>query len=198
MAAPSPPPAPARSPSTPTSAPQREFPRLAEVNPPRWELGHIGWFQEFWCRRHAADDPAGARTPSRIAGADALWNSARVPHDTRWDLPLPDWDGMLAYLAACSTTRWRRSPRRNAHDDLYFAELALLHEDMHDEALLMTLQTLALPPPPSLGPQRHRSPARRSPWRRPRVSRRRRSTQGSSPGDAARRFVWDNERWSHR
>ena len=33
---------------------ERELgPKLAIVNPPRWEIGHVGWFQEFWCLRQA-------------------------------------------------------------------------------------------------------------------------------------------------
>ncbi|HEX7437000.1 MAG TPA: hypothetical protein VF308_09840, partial [Caldimonas sp.] len=27
-------------------------PLLAEINPPLWELGHIGWFQEYWTSRN--------------------------------------------------------------------------------------------------------------------------------------------------
>jgi hypothetical protein len=27
-------------------------PRLQIVNPLRWEIGHIAWFQEFWVLRH--------------------------------------------------------------------------------------------------------------------------------------------------
>src|SRR5438874_4459323 len=26
-------------------------PQLAIVNPPLWEIGHVGWFQEHWCLR---------------------------------------------------------------------------------------------------------------------------------------------------
>ena len=26
-------------------------PQLAIVNPPLWEIGHVGWFQERWCLR---------------------------------------------------------------------------------------------------------------------------------------------------
>src|SRR5512132_486743 len=29
-------------------------PRLAIVNPPLWEIGHVAWFQERWCRRRCA------------------------------------------------------------------------------------------------------------------------------------------------
>jgi len=27
-------------------------PRLAIVNPPLWEIGHVAWTQEFWALRH--------------------------------------------------------------------------------------------------------------------------------------------------
>src|SRR4030095_4394616 len=58
---------------------QQRFPEMDIVNPPRWEIGHIGWFQEFWCRRFSPDDPSGARTPSRVADAAALWNFTTGP-----------------------------------------------------------------------------------------------------------------------
>ena len=63
------------------------FPQLAIVNPARWELGHIAWFQEYWCARHGtamrAGDPAGCPVPSRLPHADALFDSARVQRDQR-------------------------------------------------------------------------------------------------------------------
>src|SRR5207237_744531 len=58
-------------------------PRLPIVNPLRWEVGHVGWFQEDWALRHARDEG-----PLRADG-DRLYDSARVAHDPRWDLPLP-------------------------------------------------------------------------------------------------------------
>ena len=171
-------------------ATQEQFPRRREVNPPRWEIGHIGWFQEFWCRRYRPDDPAGARTPPRLPDADRWWDSRHVPHDVRWDLPLPDWDHVRAYLAATLDDALARLP---GAPDRYFHELALYHEDMHGEALLMTLQTLALPAPPW--------------WQRPAVAAATAATDvafdggpcaiGSSPVDARTRFVFDNEQWSH-
>ena len=64
---------------------ERELgPKLAIVNPPRWEVGHLGWFQEFWCTRGGTEERA-----SILPNADALYNSATVPHGTRWSLPLP-------------------------------------------------------------------------------------------------------------
>ncbi len=175
---------------------QQRFPEIAIVNPPRWELGHIGWFQEFWCLRYRHDDPTGARTPSRIADADALWNSSTVPHATRWGLPLPDWAGIHAYLGT-TLADTLEALAASGDGDRYFFELALYHEDMHAEALLMTLQSLALPAPAAFAELR---PAR---W----------SASTETSGDVAiqggefvvgtaqaaqkDRFVFDNEKWAH-
>ena len=30
-------------------------PKLATVNPVQWELGHLAWFQEYWCLRLRPD-----------------------------------------------------------------------------------------------------------------------------------------------
>ncbi len=125
---------------------QQRFPMLDCVNPPRWELGHLAWFQEFWCRRYRPDDPTGANTPPRWANADALWDSRTVPHATRWSLPLPPWRDVQAYLDATLEDTFAALDASRA-GERYFFELALYHEDMHGEALLMTLQTLGLPAP---------------------------------------------------
>src|SRR5215469_14314687 len=68
-------------------------PRLSVVNPLLWEIGHVAWFQEKWVLRHA-----NGRPPLR-PDADALYDSAAVAHDTRWDLPLPLRAETLRYLA---------------------------------------------------------------------------------------------------
>src|SRR5690349_22168924 len=62
-------------------------PKLAIVNPPLWEIGHVAWFQEYWCLRLRPD---GTRAEPMLPNADKLYDSAKVAHDTRWDLPLPD------------------------------------------------------------------------------------------------------------
>src|SRR5437588_12781217 len=61
-------------------------PKLAIVNPPLWEIGHVGWFQEHWCLRW--ND--GKLGPSILPNADNLYDSSNVAHDTRWDQPLPN------------------------------------------------------------------------------------------------------------
>ena len=173
------------------------FPRVATVNPPRWELGHVAWFQEYWCLRHGTawrpGDPPGAATPSRLRDADTLFDSSRVPHDTRWSLPLPDWRGTHRYLdetLAATLDALDRAP----DEARYFHLLALHHEDMHAEALAMTLQSLSLAPPAGWRPP---SPAAGAPHagdvRIPGGTFR----IGSTPSDARTRFVFDNELRAH-
>ena len=58
-------------------------PSLDTVNPLRWEIGHMAWFQEKWVLRHV-----GKQAPYR-KNVDALYDSIAIPHDDRWDLPLP-------------------------------------------------------------------------------------------------------------
>ncbi len=125
------------------TAAQRQFPRLATVNPPVWELAHVGWFQEFWCLRFRdREEPL----PARLENADALLNSSIIAHEPRWDVPQLEWDKVLDYLSrefedTLAALECSRSEER------YFYQVALLHEDMHGEALLMALQTLGLPEP---------------------------------------------------
>ncbi len=177
---------------------QRRFPLIDVVNPAIWELGHLGWFQEYWCVRGG---PQGANAkPSRYPGADELWNSSLVPHDARWDLPLPRDAGLREYLDATLEASLRAMRAHSDADACYFFTLALHHEDMHGEALLMTLQTLQLPAPPWLD-----APVAAAEY----ATRARNSAAditipeheaviGSSPSDEARRFVFDNEKWAHR
>jgi len=125
---------------------QWQVPLLEIVNPPIWELAHIGHFQEFFCRRWRPDDPAGARTPSRLRGADSLFDSRTVAHDSRWSLAYPPREEVLRYLEeTLSATLEDLASSRE--DDRHRFRLALFHEDMHGEALLMTLHTLGLPAP---------------------------------------------------
>lgn len=127
-------------------------PLRAELNPPLWELGHVGWFQEYWIgrfperRRGALADPDAPRTRPLRANADTLYDSSRVAHDSRWSLPLPDADTTRAELATQLEQTLALLANAAAGDDgLYFFRLALLHEDMHHEAALYMAQALGLP-----------------------------------------------------
>ena len=115
-------------------------PKLAIVNPPLWEIGHVSWFQEYWCLRWRAD---GSRGESVLPRADALYDSSAVAHGTRWDLPLPDLKATRAYGDAVLERVRERIAREPDNPDLrYFVRLATFHEDMHAEAFHYTRQTL--------------------------------------------------------
>jgi iron(II)-dependent oxidoreductase len=161
---------------------------LAIVNPLLWEIGHVAWFQEKWVLRHA-----GKLKPIR-ADADALYDSAAIAHDTRWELPLPSREETLRYIGE---VRDRVMERIQAHEptteEVYFTLLAVFHEDMHTEAFTYTRQTLN--------------------YAAPRLSGAHRPTEldaGPCPGDVSvpggafwlgaqndNSFVFDNEKWAH-
>jgi iron(II)-dependent oxidoreductase len=127
-------------------------PRRDELNPPLWELGHIGWFQEYWLARNpqlsrgTAADPDAPRPEGVRAGADALYNSSRVAHDTRWSLPLPGADATRADLEEqlADALALLAGSADEGDDALYFFRLALFHEDMHHEAALYMAQGLGI------------------------------------------------------
>lgn len=165
-------------------------PMLDIVNPPLWEVGHVGWFQERWCLRLRED---GSLADSLLPGADALYDSSAVAHDSRWALPLPGLAGTRDYLAEVFERVLERMEREPGNERLaYFAQLAAYHEDMHNEAFHYTRQTLG-DADPFAGAARSEAPA------------------AAPAGDVAFQggdfqlgalperpgFVFDNEKWAH-
>ena len=130
-------------------------PQRTGLNPIAWELGHLAWFAEFWILRgpHTLG-PAGfvdAARPPRIAGPDAIFESARLAHADRWTAPLPGRAELASTLAAQLDACLEALPR-DPEDDAghYFHRLALFHEDMHGEAFAWSRATLARPAPAGL------------------------------------------------
>ncbi|MGE0311194.1 MAG: selenoneine synthase SenA [Lautropia sp.] len=157
------------------------------INPPVWELGHVGWFQERWCLRR--DGRA-----SMLADADRWYDSSAVAHPTRWTLDLPPLAPTRAYLSRvleASLAALALAP----DDDpgLYHHRLALFHELMHQEAFVYTWQNLDYPAPRWRG---GRTPCRPSP--RDEAAELAfdggEATLGSVAGAG---FVFDNEKWRH-
>jgi ergothioneine biosynthesis protein EgtB len=159
-------------------------PREAHLNPPLWEYGHIVWFQERWCLRA---QPDGGFAASLLEGADTLYDSSSVPHDTRWDLPLLQPDAVDAY--AEQVTEAVATRLRNGFDDelSYFAELSLVHELMHIEAWWMAFQDLGYAPPVRTDVAVV-LPAQRLAFTAGEV-------ELGSGTDAG--FIFDNEKWRH-
>jgi iron(II)-dependent oxidoreductase len=175
-------------------------PQLAILNPLLWEIGHIAWFQEKWVLRQ------GGTTASIRRDADALYDSAAVPHTTRWDLLLPDREATLAYLRAVRDRVVEQLRHRDVgQETVYFTLLSVFHEDMHTEAITYTRQTLGYPAP-ALGVRRNKDrddagplpgdveipggvhPIGAAP---PGPARRSERMSGEEP------FVFDNEKWAH-
>jgi iron(II)-dependent oxidoreductase len=161
-------------------------PRLPTINPPLWEIGHLAWFMEKWVLRD------GGKRPSLRADADALYDSAAIPHAVRWDLPLPSRAATLDYLGRVREGVLDVLARSPSKCEQYFSALSIFHEDMHGEAFLYTRQLLAYPRPQScpLAP--------------------RAGSAGPLPGDVMvpggtfllgatpnEPFVFDNEKWAH-
>lgn len=125
----------------------------AELNPPLWELGHMGWFADWWLARNPERarglqaDPLAPRRPARRATADALYNSSTVAHASRWALDLPDAGQTRAELAASLADTLALLDTAADNDrGLYFHRLALFHEAMHAEAAVYMAQTLGIDP----------------------------------------------------
>jgi iron(II)-dependent oxidoreductase len=164
-------------------------PRLAIVNPPLWEIGHVAWFQEFWVLRHLN------KKQPLVENGDRLYNSTDVAHDTRWELLLPSRADTLHYMDEVIDRCIERLDHATelSPDEFYFYSLATFHEGMHTEALAYTRQTLGYPAP-NLNEQITDMP----------------SGGGACPGDVEIPggrftigatpdfpFVFDNEKWAH-
>ena len=124
------------------------------VNPIAWELAHLAWFAEFWILRgphNCTDDGLTQATqPPRIAGPDAVLDSARLLHLARWTTPLPQGNRLTAMLADQLEACVDAVPSVTDDAALYAHRLSLFHEDMHGEALCWLRAALGYPAPRGL------------------------------------------------
>ena len=164
-------------------------PRLATVNPPLWEIGHVAWFAELWLLRQLRRGK-----PLRTDG-DRLYNSTDVAHDTRWELLLPSREQTLRYMDEVleRTIEYLDHAGGLTRDEFYFHLLALFHEGMHAEALAYTRQALGYAAPSFAGGLDEDPKAALS------------TDDAEIPGGsfligagANFPFVFDNEKWAHK
>ena len=170
---------------------QLEVPLLALVNPFRWELGHVTFFYEAFVLQMLG------HTAPLLAGAADLYDSFTIDHDDRWSLPLPSRQHTLAYMQrVLDAVVERLQDHTPSALETYLYLLAVLHEDMHGEALTYMRQTLAYPAPRLESMAAAALPAALG--------------SGPFPGDVTipgstfflgatpeQPFVFDNEKWAH-
>ncbi len=123
-----------------------------ELEPPVWLAGHVGWFAESWIGRNTqrsmGEDcpPEPVRLASIEPRADALWSDVLVPRDARWAPGLPDAATTRAWLLETLESTLELLEKTPDDDrTLYFFRLALFHEDLRGEQLVVMAQTLGLP-----------------------------------------------------
>jgi iron(II)-dependent oxidoreductase len=117
-----------------------------------------------------------------------------VPHDTRWDLPLPSREGVQDYMQRVldRVVELIRAKETPSADERYFYQMVAFHEYMHAEAFTYTRQTLGYSAPPNPSPNA--------------------AVEGGGPlpgdveipggrymlgGTPDMPYVFDNEKWAH-
>jgi iron(II)-dependent oxidoreductase len=164
------------------------------LNPPLWQIGHIGWFQEYWIARNVRrqrgerGDATAPKLASILPEADRCFDPEAVPPASRWAIELPALQTLKQYLFdTLETTLELLTIAADEDEALHFYRLALFHEDQCAEAFAELAQSVGfdarvLPAPLA-------STVTRPPLLFPAT----RWRLGSAPGG----FVFDNEKWSH-
>lgn len=154
-----------------------------------WELGRLGWFQEYWIARNVQRqrgercDATRPKLASILPEADALFESPRAA-------PMIDLQTIRQYLVDSLETTLELLEATAGHGDsddaLYFYRLALLREDDCVERFAVLSQSLGF----DTG---LRAPLATRPVRPPLLFPATRTALGSAPGG----FVPDREKWAH-
>src|SRR5437879_10236012 len=77
------------------------------LEPPIWEMGHVGWFQEYWILRHLD-----GRAPL-LPGSDAIYDAFNVPYTERWDHRYPSRPQTAEYISAVLARSVARLDRKS-------------------------------------------------------------------------------------
>jgi len=118
---------------------------LEIVNPAIWEIAHVAWFAEWFVLRQLH-----GREPL-MENVDAFYDSAKVPHITRWQLDYPDSARTLQYVRDVGESLAELAANDGGADSTtYFTLYSIMHHDAHTEALTYTRQTLGWAPHPEL------------------------------------------------
>lgn len=161
-------------------------PYLPVVNPPIWEIAHVAWFAEWFVLRQLH-----GRAPL-MEHVDARYDSAKVPHRTRWQLGYPDPATTRDYVRRVADALVEVVRDDHGLDSTApYVAYAIAHHDAHTEALTYTRQTL------DWGPLHHAA----SPVAGAGAPARDVTIAGGTHvlgASRAQPFVMDNEKWAHR
>ena len=161
------------------------------VEPPIWEMGHVGWFQEYWLLRQLDGKPP------LLPGSDGIYDAFNVSYTLRWEHAFPSRQATLAYISeVLRRSVGRLESREPSATEAYFYTLAAQHEDMHAENLTAIRRTLGYPLPPlSLVDAAATSPPVDAAWQPHDVGVPGGTFMlGATPAEP---FVFDNEKWAH-
>ena len=164
-------------------------PRWDTVNPLRWEIGHVAWFHESFIARRLDN------TPPIWDRGDEIYDSIKIEHGARWDLPLLTREESLKYMQDVEDANFARlSGNQAGEEDSFIYQFSTFHNDMHNEAYSYQRQTLSYPRP-SFAVQAENAAEENA---------------GPLPGDVeipggsfrlgaekTDAFVFDNEKWAH-
>lgn len=164
-------------------------PRWDIVNPLRWEIGHVAWFHESFIVRRLD------KTPPIWDRGDEIFDSIKIEHGVRWDLPLPTREESLKYMRDVEDANLARlSGNEAGEEDSFIYQFSTFHNDMHNEAYSYQRQTLSYPRPSFAVEAENEAEENAGPLpgdvEIPGGSFR----LGAEKTDA---FVFDNEKWAH-
>lgn len=166
-------------------------PKLAIVNPFRWELGHVAFFYDAFVLRVLGANRL------LMDGAEKLYDSFKVDHEDRWGLSLPSREETLSYMEQVLERVIAHTESCNSDaQKTYLCLLSVLHEDMHGEAFTYMRQVLEYPEPALGISDDHAQPLE--------IGTGPLSGDAKVPGGAFQfgatpdaPFVFDNEKWAH-
>ena len=157
---------------------------------PRWELGHVAWFAEWFVLRQARSSLPDAATvaPSLLSRGDNWFRTDALVRSGALELPGPG--PLKMYCHEVLDRVLDKLSRSDASDAaLYPYRLALAHEDIRGERWIAACDLLGLALPPGL--VREEMPA----WAQGEIGFAAGNLRlGSEPESG---FVFDNEQWAH-
>jgi len=169
---------------------QLNVPILDNVNPTIWELCHATYFKEFWVLRK------GAGQKPLIPNVDSLFDSAKIDHESRWRVKIPNKEEALNYVKEVGDRVLELINSEKFNDQIkYYLTYAIFHEDMHTEALTYNRQTLGHPAPKFSHVPSIKIPQVDESFKEDDVKIPGGKFMLGAPRNAS--FAFDNEKWGH-